>query len=121
MPFADPVQERDYHRSYMRTYLSDPKKRAHVNRVANDRIRKVKEWINKYKLSYGCLDCGYRQHAAALDFDHMDGKTSNIANLKSISAVQAEIERHACVVRCANCHRIKSWAAMNNLPYPLET
>lgn len=39
----------------------------------------------------------------------MEGKTANIANLKSIRAVKEEIERHKCVVRCANCHRIKSW------------
>lgn len=57
----------------------------------------------------GCIDCGYNAHPAALDIDHMEGKTANISSLKSISSVEAEIARHKCVVRCATCHRIKSW------------
>jgi hypothetical protein len=80
-----------------------------VNAVENSRARAVKEWVSEFKLASGCVDCGYREHAAALDIDHMNGKTSNISSLKSIAAVQAEIARHDCVVRCANCHRIKSW------------
>ena len=104
-----------------RTYDPDASRRQRQNRLlrpgyrelenirANDRIRLVKEWINAYKLEHGCIDCGYRSHAVALDFDHTDGKTRNIANLKSIKAVQAEIIRHKCVVRCSNCHRVKSW------------
>lgn len=71
--------------------------------------RALKEWINAYKVRKGCIDCGYNAHAVALDFDHLNGKTKNIATLKSIGAVQREIARHDCVVRCSNCHRIKSW------------
>ncbi|WP_330253077.1 hypothetical protein OG874_00230 [Nocardia sp. NBC_00565] len=77
--------------------------------MANKRIRVVKDWISMYKTTQGCVDCGYNKHPAALDIDHMEGKTANISSLKSVAAVQAEIERHRCVVRCANCHRIKSW------------
>jgi hypothetical protein len=69
----------------------------------------VKAWIREYKLSHGCVDCGYNAHHAALEFDHTDGKTANISSLKSIAAVQAEVDRHNCVVRCANCHRIKTF------------
>lgn len=89
--------------------LNRPDYRKSVNAQANARIRAVKDWINAYKVEQGCIDCGYRAHAVALDIDHMDGKTKNIANLKSIAAVQAEIARHGCVVRCSNCHRVKSW------------
>lgn len=56
----------------------------------------------------GCIDCGYNAHPAALDFDHTDGKTANISELRSMKRVMEEIERHSCVVRCANCHRIKT-------------
>jgi hypothetical protein len=117
MPHADLAVRKQYHADYMRTYLADPVKRAARNAVANVRIRKVKDWINAYKLDHGCIDCGYRRHPAALDFDHTDGKTANISSLKSIEAVQREIDRHSCVVRCSNCHRIKSWAASNDVPY----
>jgi hypothetical protein len=89
--------------------LEKPGHRERVNAAANERIRAVKAWINAYKVDQGCVDCGYRANPVALDIDHMNGKTANIANLKSIEAVKAEIDRHGCVVRCANCHRIKSW------------
>lgn len=89
--------------------MSDPDRKARHNSTANTRAREVKAWIANYKTSVGCIDCGYSKHPAALDIDHMQGKTANVSSLKSIAAVQAEIARHACVVRCANCHRIKSW------------
>lgn len=83
--------------------------RERVNAVDNARIQNVKKWVSDYKVAAGCVDCGYNAHPAALDFDHMEGKTANISALKSIAAVEAEIARHKCVVRCSNCHRIKSW------------
>lgn len=89
--------------------VADPDRKARYNAAANTRIRSVKEWISAYKTGHGCVDCGYNAHPAALDIDHMAGKTANISALKSIAAVRAEIDRHKCVVRCANCHRIKSW------------
>lgn len=89
--------------------MANPDRKGHYNAVANARARAVKKWISDFKINSGCVDCGYRKHPAALDIDHMNGKTKNISSLKSIAAVKAEIERHGCVVRCANCHRIKSW------------
>lgn len=88
--------------------MTTPGYRERVNAVEAARVRAVKDWINRYKLDHGCVDCGYRASPVALDFDHTNGKTSNICNLKSIAAVQREIARHACVVRCANCHRIRT-------------
>ena len=88
---------------------SDPETKSRYNTAANDRARMVKQWVADYKTSHGCVDCGYSAHPAALDIDHMEGKTANVSSLKSIAAIESEIERHACVVRCANCHRIKSW------------
>lgn len=59
-----------------------------------------------------CVDCGYSSHLAALDFDHLDPaqKKFNIGAGLSIRKNQ-ELEREAkkCVIRCANCHRIKTW------------
>lgn len=89
--------------------MAETERRERYNAVANSRIRQVKTWISNFKTSQGCVDCGYNAHPAALDIDHMAGKTANISQLKSIAAVKAEIARHDCVVRCANCHRIKSW------------
>jgi len=59
------------------------------------------------------MDCGYRGHPAALDFDHVRGEKTMAVSLMaeryaSWAKVLEEIEK--CVVRCANCHRIKTWA-----------
>lgn len=108
MPHATPEARAAYHKAYVQRRLQEPEYRARVNAKANERARKVKEWINDFKVQSGCVDCGYNEHPVALDIDHMDGKTRNISTLRSIAAVIAEIERHQCVVRCANCHRIKS-------------
>lgn len=96
-------------REWRERRLTQPGYRERVNAVENARARAVKAWIADFKMSNGCVDCGYAAHPAALDIDHMEGKTANISSLKSIEAVKAEVERHKCVVRCANCHRIKSW------------
>lgn len=111
-----PKRERDKEQERIRLkewrsnkIASDPLYRQKENQKLQDRYRKLKDWINEYKTSHGCIDCGYNEYAVALDFDHIDGKTKNIANLKSIGAVIKEIERHGCVIRCSNCHRVKSW------------
>jgi hypothetical protein len=62
------------------------------------------------KQEMGCIDCGYNINAAALEFDHVRGvKLFNLSTggaWRSIKAVQAELEK--CVVRCSNCHHIRS-------------
>lgn len=67
--------------------------------------------IDRYKLDKGCIDCGYREHPAALDFDHRDPslKYANIAQMITYSwgAIKRELDK--CDLRCANCHRIKTY------------
>lgn len=69
-----------------------------------------REAVAQIKLEAGCVDCGYRAHAAALDFDHLPGfeKRKGIADLMDHAweIILAEITK--CEVRCANCHRIKT-------------
>ena len=88
--------------------LLQPGYRERINKQAIDRYRKIKEFLNQYKLEKGCNDCGYRVHPAALEFDHINGsKDFNVAFAKSISHAKKEIKK--CVVRCANCHRIRHY------------
>jgi hypothetical protein len=72
--------------------------------------RRKRAWLAAYKLAKGCVDCGYKAHPAALDFDHVTGDkrfaigrgvTSN-----SMEAVMEEIDK--CEVVCANCHRVRT-------------
>lgn len=61
------------------------------------------------KQELGCIDCGYNANPVALDFDHVNGDklfglSASVA--REINSIQAELEK--CVVRCANCHRIRT-------------
>jgi hypothetical protein len=75
------------------------------------RQREVLAYIQQIKLERGCMDCGYRDNAVALDFDHLPGHTKEYriatmaAGLKR-SKIDAEIAK--CEVVCANCHRIRT-------------
>jgi hypothetical protein len=66
--------------------------------------------INRIKLDAGCIDCGYAEHAEALDFDHRDPslKVADIASMLNCTwdAIMAELDK--CDVRCAICHRVKT-------------
>jgi len=67
--------------------------------------------IDAYKLSKGCIDCGYREDPCALDLDHRDAD-SKMPNFESLlnfgwPAIVKEIKK--CDVRCANCHRIRTY------------
>lgn len=69
-----------------------------------------REWLASYKLEHGCVDCGYRAHAAALQLDHEGKKSVEIAEARSsIGRLEAEIKAGDCKVRCANCHAIRTW------------
>ena len=66
----------------------------------------AREFVDAYKRSGYCADCGTRD-PEALTFDHVRGtKKMNIANMVSqgysISAIKAEISK--CELRCFNCH-----------------
>jgi len=66
--------------------------------------------IARYKRLKGCVDCGYKANSAALEFDHID-ETTKYNTIGSMmwckwDRIKAEIAK--CVVRCANCHAIRS-------------
>lgn len=74
--------------------------------------------ITKIKLEKGCIDCGYKGHPSALDFDHIFPRTKGKSRINSKKRRQvshsptikhAIEEMHFCEIRCANCHRIKTW------------
>lgn len=70
----------------------------------------VRAWLADYKVKRGCVDCGYDGHFAALQLDHEGKKSVSIAEARSsIDRLLAEIRNGECVVRCANCHSIKTW------------
>lgn len=99
--------------------LARPGYRERENQKANERAKSVRAWLSAYKLEQGCIDCGYRSHPAALEFDHINGtKELNVCNAKSITQAQKEITK--CVVRCSNCHAIRTWERLQEQIPPLQ-
>ncbi len=96
-------------KEYYKEYHEKRKEKYKVKR--KEKYNKRKKYIDQIKLESGCVFCGYNEHPAALDFDHIDPliKISNISNLLlgSLNSLQAEIAK--CQVLCSNCHRIKTY------------
>lgn len=97
-------------REYTRKrYKTDDAFRA-ARRAASKRLdRSRRARLNGIKVRAGCLDCGYREHPAALDFDHRPGTLKKFQIGKSqLSWERVLVEIAKCDVRCANCHRIRT-------------
>ncbi len=82
---------------------NNPDKRQYTQQYQQSR----RLLINNIKLQLGCSRCGYNEHPAALEFNHIRGvKLFNISQdpKRSMKAILDEIEK--CEVLCSNCHRI---------------
>jgi len=69
--------------------------------------------VAQIKIEAGCADCGYDEHPAALQFDHVRGaKVGNISEMmrRPWSVIAAEISK--CEVVCAVHHAIRSWTRL---------
>jgi hypothetical protein len=76
----------------------------------HDRQRAFTARLAVIKLAAGCMDCGYRVSAVALDFDHRDSTTKSFTVGKACNRLweRVLIEIDKCDVVCANCHRIRT-------------
>jgi len=88
-------------------------KDSHKKTVRKNKKRMIAEaqaYIWDYLSTHPCVDCG-ESNPVVLEFDHVRGrKKKAVGDLArqgySIEAIQKEISK--CVVRCANCHRVKT-------------
>jgi hypothetical protein len=65
----------------------------------------------EYLKAHPCVDCG-ETNPVVLEFDHVRGKKEfNIskASAKNIGICRLQGEVAKCDVRCANCHRKKTY------------
>lgn len=94
------LQDRKY-------YIKDRTKQyKRVKRYREAALLKIWDYLT----SHACIDCG-NDNPVVLEFDHLRDKKASISDLvrlhrSSWRTIQNEIEK--CVVRCANCHRIKT-------------
>lgn len=96
----------EYHQAY-RERTRDRRRELSAKRTAANR-----KWVDDYKVSKGCIDCGYNAHPVALELDHVTGlKEMEVSKMMELSLERIQAEISKCVVRCANCHRVRHYEA----------
>jgi len=115
------LQKKTWRRNSWVKTKSDPEKLQKHHNSNCKSLRKSRQWLADYKVSRGCKDCGYNKHPAALQLDHEGSKSIDFADCRSsINRMKQEIELGRCVVRCAVCHSVKTWADKNKIDYTPE-
>jgi hypothetical protein len=74
------------------------------------KTKKLRNWLNKLKIFYGCAVCGYNKIAEGLDFDHLRDKNFNIGGETKTSKQRVLKEISKCQILCGTCHHIKTRA-----------
>ncbi len=111
--------EPEKRQTWCRGCFSEANKRNYWKNPERERARLLIQTTRKrednrrraieYPLAHPCVDCG-EMDIVVLQFDHLRDKKFNvstmIANGTSWERIEAEIAK--CVVRCANCHRLKT-------------
>jgi len=89
---------------------SEEKRRECNRKSAAAHYAKRRVMLAELKVKMGCADCGFNKHSAALQFDHIDPATKKFDISKSLNRTWESIleEIAKCVLRCANCHAIKT-------------
>jgi hypothetical protein len=112
MPHKDPAKQKAYHAKYMKEVWYPKNKEKHISFVRRNK-QQVTDFIQEYKRAGSCADCGFsgKEHPYVLDFDHLQGGTTNIGSwshsVLSIKAITMEMEK--CELVCANCHRKRTF------------
>lgn len=107
--YGTPEYGRAWRELHKERLAAERKEKYHT--IGKRRYLRRRYWLNKYKEKTGCCDCGYNSNAVALDFDHVDPSTKqfNISHRLANSTLKMLFkEMRKCVIRCANCHRIKT-------------
>lgn len=81
------------------------------NKQRFEHREKLRNYAYNHLKNNPCIDCG-ESRVACLQFDHLDPSTKKynighaIKNRVAIKTLQDEIDK--CVIRCANCHAIRT-------------
>jgi len=92
-------------------YKTHPEHRLRTRMAEIEHKKKCREYTTRYKERRGCIDCGKKLPACALDFDHVgtdkiSGVSAMVTNNYSLEKIILEIAK--CEVVCANCHRYRT-------------
>jgi CO dehydrogenase/acetyl-CoA synthase beta subunit len=111
MPYKDPEKQREASRRHYAKHrdkvIANAKEHS---KAARNRIR---THINTHLKANPCVDCG-ETDIVVLEFDHIGGAGTKHFNISdatrhgySMKKLTEEIAK--CEVRCANCHRKKTY------------
>jgi len=81
---------------------------SYYRKYAAERYAAFRQVLIAVKTENGCKDCGIKDHRV-LDFDHVGPKEFNLAKGDGVSREKLLAEIAKCEIRCANCHRLKTW------------
>lgn len=109
MPFSDIEKRREASRRHYAKHRDKviAKSKA-LSKKARDRTR---VYIHTHLKTNPCVDCG-ETDPIILEFDHVTGtKEFNISDAarEGVGKKRLEAEIAKCEVRCANCHRKKTY------------
>ena len=91
------------------------KNKEDINAYFRKRYAKNLEYVQNLKVETGCVDCGYNEHHAGLEFDHILPRLrGTVASQmgKSLKVIKEEIAR--CEVVCGICHGIRTYERPRN-------
>lgn len=93
-----------------RTRTYDRRQTPNSDSYAAQSYRKKREMVWAFK-ARPCHDCGIQYEPWQMDVDHLDPTTKkqNRIGTLSLSFKQLAIDLPKCVVRCAACHRLKTF------------
>ena len=109
MPINALERKRSQQRAYQKQWRLDHP--GYAARLQREHRRRITDRIAGIKVDRGCIDCGYKEHPQALDFDHVRGeKVDSISQMivKHYSWARVESEMDKCEVRCKNCHAVRT-------------
>ena len=104
MPFKDPAQQKAYLQAHFQKHKDRYVQARKENRRGN------RDWLNEFKESKPCSDCGIFYPSCCMDFDHLSDKVMGLNKaVKSWSRERLQVEMEKCDLVCANCHRIRTF------------
>ncbi len=106
------LNNRGYHREYLKTYRSTPEGREVFRRASKNAKLKRLNFVQSLKAA-SCKDCKGAFPPECMEFDHRDpaDKLFTISTFgRRVGQATLEEEIAKCDVVCANCHRIRTAA-----------
>jgi 5-methylcytosine-specific restriction endonuclease McrA len=108
MPINDPIKQKEASR---RHYVANRDKVIAKAKEYSVKARvRIRAFITAHLKANPCVDCG-ETDTIVLEFDHLKDKDFNLSDAarKGVSIKKLNAEIAKCEVRCANCHRRKTY------------